>query len=141
MIRDFLREKFKKMLEEYFLIICDVVVILSTPSKYSMRFSDLFKNFTSFTFAMVQKNSKFCRSQLLYISTFGKQMDQYTYDYFRANLLYQKTRKVLIHKYNYICLKRGIEHGKLFFFSTDSRSSMPKDSSNDNQLYTNPRTV
>ena len=76
MIRHFLPDKLNKMLEEYFLnIFCEAIVILSTPSKYSMRFSDLFKNFTSFTFAMVQKNSKFCRSQLLYISTFGKQMD------------------------------------------------------------------
>ena len=60
MIRDFLLDKLNKMLEEYFLnIFCEAIVILSTPSKYSMRFSDLFKNFTSFTFAMVQKNSKF----------------------------------------------------------------------------------
>ena len=99
-----------------------------------MRFSDLFKNFTSFTFAMVPKNSKFMQKSTKACS---EKMDQYYVTlYFipnskrtcnNRNSEYRTPQKRLKNWFNFI--------PSLFFFSTDSRYVMPKDSSNDNQLY------
>ena len=56
-----------------------------------MRFSDLFKNFTSFTFAMVPKNSKFM--QKLTISKFGK---KWTGTYTLGPLTFFRTQKEVV---------------------------------------------